>query len=71
MKWNSKDKLKIVTHHWGNHWNKGFEYYKILDDHIEQNNLQEKLESLPILEISIKATNLKILFANHLWRARG
>ena len=44
LKWNSKDKLKIVTHHWGNHWNKGFEYYKILDDHIEQNNLQEKLE---------------------------
>ena len=44
LKWNPKNKLKIVTHHWGNHWNKGFEYYKILDDHIEQNNLQDKIE---------------------------
>ena len=25
-------KLKIVTHHWGSNWNKGFDVYKKLDD---------------------------------------
>ena len=31
-KWNSSKKLKIVTHHWGSNWNKGFDVYKKLDD---------------------------------------
>ena len=26
------DKLKLVTHHWSGHWNKGFGIYKILDE---------------------------------------
>lgn len=26
------EKLKIVTHHWGGNWNKGFDIYKKLDD---------------------------------------
>jgi len=32
VKWNHKDKLKIVTHHWGGNWRKGFDIYKKLDD---------------------------------------
>ncbi len=30
--WDGKSPLRIVTHHWSNHWNKGFEVYKRLDD---------------------------------------
>tara|TARA_B100000575_G_scaffold293232_1_gene303954 strand:+ start:650 stop:1699 length:1050 start_codon:yes stop_codon:yes gene_type:complete len=29
--WNEKDKLKIVTHHWGTNKNKGYEVYKYID----------------------------------------
>lgn len=29
--WDGKSKLKIVTHHWGANWNKGFEIYTYLD----------------------------------------
>ena len=30
-KWNKRDRLKIVTHHWSNNYNKGFDVYKELD----------------------------------------
>jgi hypothetical protein len=30
--WNPKNKLKLVTHHWSNNWNKGFEVYKKIDE---------------------------------------
>lgn len=30
--WEEKNKLKIVTHHWGANWNKGFEIYNHLDN---------------------------------------
>ena len=30
--WDQVEKLKIVTHHWGANWNKGFEIYQKLDD---------------------------------------
>lgn len=30
--WDGYSKIKIVTHHWGNNLNKGFEIYKKLDD---------------------------------------
>ncbi len=29
---NDSNYIKIVTHHWGNNWNKGFETYKLLDN---------------------------------------
>ena len=29
--WQKDSKLKIVTHHWGNNWNKGFNIYSKLD----------------------------------------
>jgi len=31
-KWDKNTELRIVTHHWGANWNKGFEIYKLLDD---------------------------------------
>ena len=30
-RWNKNEKVKIVTHHWSDNWNKGFEIYKELD----------------------------------------
>lgn len=29
--WNKSEKLKFVTHHWSNNWNKGFDVYKKFD----------------------------------------
>ena len=56
IRWNKLEKLKIVTHHWGNDWNKGFKIYSELDELIsEQKNL-----NLHILEIYQKILNLKI-----------
>ncbi len=42
--WDRKTKLKIVTHHWGANWNKGFEIYSKLDDLLSQNFWKDKVE---------------------------
>ena len=34
--WNQEEKLKIVTHHWGANWNKGFDIYSKLDNLLEE-----------------------------------
>ena len=33
--WNSKDPIKIVTHHWSNNYMKGFDEYLYLDNLIK------------------------------------
>ena len=43
-KWNKKDKLKIVTHHWSNNYMKGFETYDKLDRLIEDIRWKDKIE---------------------------
>ena len=42
--WNHKSKLKIVTHHWGANWNKGFEIYSKLDNMLDSGVWKEKIE---------------------------
>ena len=42
--WNQVEKLKIVTHHWGANWNKGFEVYLFLDNLISSNKWMDKIE---------------------------
>ncbi len=42
--WDGKAKLKIVTHHWGANWNKGFEIYSKLDDLVGQKFWKNKIE---------------------------
>jgi glycosyltransferase involved in cell wall biosynthesis len=42
--WDGSSKLKLVTHHWSNHENKGFDVYKQLDDLISHKNWKNKLE---------------------------
>ena len=42
--WNGTEKLKIVTHHWGANWNKGFREYIKLDQLLNENIFREKYE---------------------------
>jgi len=42
--WKKHKKLKIVTHHWGNNWNKGFDIYKKLDELLENEYWFSKYE---------------------------
>lgn len=42
--WNKKTRLKIVTHHWGNNWNKGFDTYAQVDNLLEESNFSDKFE---------------------------
>ncbi len=42
--WNKSEKLKFVTHHWSNNWNKGFDVYKKFDELLENEDLNNKFE---------------------------
>lgn len=42
--WNKESKLKLVTHHWSNHENKGFDIYKQIDDLLGNKKWKEKIE---------------------------
>ncbi|MAH99424.1 MAG: hypothetical protein CMA12_08860, partial [Euryarchaeota archaeon] len=43
-KWNKENKLKLVTHHWSNNWNKGFDVYKELDNLLNKKGFSDKFE---------------------------
>lgn len=42
--WDGKEKLKIVTHHWGANWNKGFDIYSTIDNLIGKTEWKNKIE---------------------------
>jgi hypothetical protein len=42
--WDGSGKLKIVTHHWGANWNKGFDIYKKIDDLLANKKWNEKID---------------------------
>ena len=42
--WNRSSKLKIITHHWGNNWNKGFDVYCYIDKLLDESDFSEKFE---------------------------
>ena len=58
-KWNPKNKLKIVTHHWSRNWMKGFDSYLLLDKLIGKKSGKIKLNLL-ILVIFLRILHLKI-----------
>ena len=41
--WEKDTKLKIVTHHWGANWNKGFEVYEKIDSLLENDEWKDKI----------------------------
>jgi hypothetical protein len=42
--WNKSEKIKIVTHHWSSHKNKGFEIYKFIDEMVSSDTWKDKIE---------------------------
>ena len=42
--WIEGSKFKIVTHHWGANWNKGFDVYKLLDNLLDKKEWKNNLE---------------------------
>lgn len=40
--WDGKSRLKIVTHHWGNNWNKGFDVYSYIDSVLSEKEFNDK-----------------------------
>ena len=42
--WNGNSKIKFVTHHWSNNWNKGFDVYKKFDELLNINYFNENFE---------------------------
>jgi hypothetical protein len=43
MPWKKEEKLRIVTHHWGANWNKGFDIYQYLDNLLYDSFWNEKI----------------------------
>lgn len=56
--WKVGEKIKIVTHHWSSHENKGFKIYRLLDSLIETEKWKDKIEFTYIGNLS-QETNLK------------
>ena len=44
LPWDHKSKLKIVTHHWGANWNKGFDIYSKLDNMLGSAEYKDRIE---------------------------
>ena len=42
--WNGKEKIKLVTHHWSSHFNKGFDIYKLIDNLLSDKIWRNKIE---------------------------
>lgn len=42
--WDSTDPLKLVTHHWGGNWMKGFDIYQQIDNMLDQPKWRDRIE---------------------------
>ena len=54
--WGKNEKLKIVTHHWGGNWNKGFDVYQLLDELLDDSEFSSLFEFTYIGNIPINFT---------------
>lgn len=61
--WDKANPIKIVTHHWGANWNKGFEYYLLLDSFMDDEKWKKVIEFTYIGNIpkKVKFKNTKVL----------
>lgn len=61
--WDKSNPIKIVTHHWGANWNKGFEYYLLLDSFMDDEKWKKVIEFTYIGNIpkKVKFKNTKVL----------
>ena len=44
LKFDKEKKIRIVTHHWSSHVNKGFKVYKMIDELLEKDFWKDKIE---------------------------
>lgn len=44
LDWNGKEPLRLVTHHWGGNWLKGFDVYQRLDHMLETPQWRDRIE---------------------------
>jgi len=51
-----KSKIRIVTHHWGGNWNKGFDVYQLLDELLDDSEFSSLFEFTYIGNIPINFT---------------
>ncbi len=61
--WNGNNKIKIITHHWGANWNKGFDTYQKLDYMLNQKKWKEIFEFTYLGNLP---KNFKFINATHL-----
>ena len=43
LPWNGKEKMKLITHHWGGNWLKGFDVYNAIDKLLDNEFWQNKI----------------------------
>lgn len=43
QRWDRKGPMKLITHHWGSHWMKGFDIYQRLDELMEKKRLESRI----------------------------
>lgn len=43
IKWNGSEKIKLVTHHWSDHFMKGFKTYKLIDEMLDNKEWSNRL----------------------------
>lgn len=43
VRWNGHGPLRLVTHHWGGHWMKGFDIYETLDRLLAKNDWRNRI----------------------------
>ena len=60
----NEKKIKLVTHHWSNHINKGFDTYKMIDERLGNN--QEFKKKVEFSIIGNMPKNLKFKNINHI-----
>lgn len=60
-KWDKKTPLKVVTHHWGYSYNKGFDIYLYLDKLKKINDIDFKFTYIGRIPSDLKLTNMNVI----------
>ena len=56
--WDGSEEMRIVTHHWGANWNKGFDIYVELDKLISSKKWKNKISFCAFPKLKKKKENI-------------